>query len=169
MKVETAFGFARILLVALLDNACTTAFKFPSPDETASVELRMHRGGPDATLELFLHDRWFRRLRLIPVRNDCWLSFAHAAWTTDSTRVAVYFGDPLCGNTWVAYDRRKHQFLPFETMGDVMRESLRETYNLSPQQLARWRGDPLLWMQGRDRGGENDDPAATLFRARFHP
>jgi len=169
LRVAAVFGFAGILLIAVLNRALTTVYKFPSPDGSATVELRERSQLADSTLELLLRDGWLRSRKLAPVRNDCWLSFAHAAWTTDSTRVAVYFGDPLCGNTWVAYDRQKNQFLPFETPGAVMHESLRETYNLSPQQLARSRGDPLLWMQGRGRGRENDDPAASLFRARLHP
>jgi hypothetical protein len=79
----------------------------------------------------------------------------------------VYFGDGLCGNTWVAYDRGRRQFLPFEALGELMRESLKGTYGLDDRQLVPWGGDPLRWMQGLDRGGASNDPANAAFKGRF--
>lgn len=168
MKVLVSARAALIVLITVLSQGCSTVYRFPSPDGTATVLLKARPGVADSSYRLTLDEGLLlSAIELAPVKDDCWLSFAHAAWSPDSTRVAVYFGDALCGNTWVAYDRRRRQFLSFESLSDVMRRSLIETYSLDDRQLSRWGGDPLRWMQGFNRGGLSDDPARDAFTARL--
>ena len=162
------FGFAPLLAIAIVSvqhNTCERVYRFEAPHGGTAVVIRETGNLGDSNFELLLEGKGTKTVRLAPDRLDCWLAFAHVAWTEQARKVAVYMGDELCGDTWVAYDRDQRRFLPFTEVAELMRESLREAYQLSPGRLRRFGGDPLLWATGSGRRGSGEvDPAADAFR-----
>jgi hypothetical protein len=161
-------GIAPLLAVTLAsvqEKGCERVYRFEAPDGRGAIVLRESGNFGDSNLELRLFENGKPAVGLAPKKRDCWLSFAHATWTERPSKVAVYFGDGLCGDTWVAYDRDHSRFLPFDDMADAMRESLRASYQLSPDDLRPFHGDPLQWATASGkRGSGAPDPAATAFR-----
>jgi hypothetical protein len=155
-------------LVTVQENHCGRDYRFAAPDGRSAVVLRERSSFGDSSYELILTDRGVPDVRLAPVKTDCWLSFAHVAWSERSRTVAIYFGDALCGDTWVAFDRDRGRFLPFRDMADLMRVSLRDAYRLGPEDLQRYQGDPLQWAKAyRSSNPNGPDPSAEAFRKRL--
>ena len=152
-----------VLVVAafLLERSCHFEHRFSSPDGDAAVVLMGEANLGDSNHAFVLEEGWFRSTDLAPAKQDCILLFAHAAWSADSRRVVFYRRDALCPTVWVAYDRERRTFQPVESMADIMRQSLRDTYQLTDVTLNDWNGDPLEWMQSSSQS------APEAFRVRF--
>jgi hypothetical protein len=157
-----------VAIVAVQEKGCERVYRFDSPQRGVAVVLRETGNFGDSDLELLLAENSTSIIRLAPVRRDCWLDFAHVAWSENSRKVAVYVGDGLCGDTWVAYDRDQRRFLPFTDLAEVMRASLRGTYQLSADRLRPFGGDPLRWATSSGKRGTGTvDPAAQAFRSQL--
>jgi hypothetical protein len=85
--------------------------------------------------------------------------FAHVTWSPDSSRVGVCvvtgYGDDIKS----AYDTRDQKQIPFSAVEDLVRDSIRSVYKLTPSDLTEYADDPLQWATG-------DDQAHTRFRKR---
>jgi hypothetical protein len=167
--VVRMFSFAPLLtlaIVAVQQKGCERVYRFDAPHGGAAVVIIETGNLSDSEFELMLQGSGTSAIRLAPVRRDCWLAFAHVAWSEQARKVAVYMGDGLCGDTWVAYDRDQRRFLPFSELAEVMRASLRGAYHLSADHLRPFGGDPLLWATASGKRGTGAaDPAAEAFRS----
>lgn len=168
VRMAHVFITTALALLSVQQDGCDRTYRFDSPDGDGAVLIRGTGNLGDSDFDVLLVVKGQRDIRLAPVRRDCWLSFAHVVWAERSRKVAVYLGDGLCGDTWIAYDRDQRRFLPFADMAEAMRASLRRTYQLSPDHLHAFAGDPLKWANGSGRRGSGaPDPAAEAFHARF--
>lgn len=149
-----------VVAVVLMQRACTRVYRFPAPDGAAEVRMQTKWGLADAKLDVWLDEGWWLRNVRFVDRDDCAPLFVHAAWSADSSRVAVYVRDGLCGVVWAAYDRRERRFVAFDEVADVMRQSVRRAYGLDAGV------DPLVWMQGPGMTSL-DDPARQAFREKW--
>lgn len=94
------FSFAQLLAVATVavqQKGCERVYRFDAPHGGAEVVLREAGNFGDSDFELMLEGNGTSAIRLAPVTRDCWLAFAHVAWSEESRKVAVYVGDGLCG------------------------------------------------------------------------
>ena len=160
------FATSAVCLFSLgvLNAACsTTLIASRDPGGFGTVQIEEFCTFPDCVVDVAVHEPW-RLEKVIAIRRDCIVNFAHVAWSPDSRFAAVYVGNSFCSSIREGYDFATHSVVPFDPLADVMRESIVKDYGLQPQDLANYGGDALRWAHD-DRG--TYPPGTNAFRARY--
>ena len=119
----------------------STVYAANSPDGALLVKVQKTACFPDCAVRVVLRDRW--RSRTIASASDCVISFAYAAWS--GAVVAVFVDGRSCGQMKAAYDVKRRAHIAFESAEDGVRRGIIADYAVQPDELAKSRGDPLIW------------------------
>ena len=134
--------------LTLLSRSCQRVTRLAdAPDGTAQVAVIEDPGIGDSLVYIDLREYRFYSKRLTR-GADCWLDFAHAAWSPDSRYVSIVANGIICEIPPVTFDRLDRRFVTFRQ--EEVRESIRRRYDLRPRDLAAFQNDPLQWALAND-------------------
>jgi hypothetical protein len=137
-----------------------------SPDHAATIRVKEFCTFPDCLVTVTLQTGWFTERKIVE-RSDCFVYFAHVAWSPDSRTAAIFVDNIACSSIHEGYDIKIASVVPFTTVADLMRQSVVREYGVRTDDLAPFGGDPLEW--AHYRGDGNVPPGVHAFREKYNP
>ncbi len=148
-------GVASLMLFAMQSACWRTVIVSESPDRQYKARVKEWCIAPDCAIKAEVTSIVFPST--IGAVEDGDISFAHVTWSPDSSRVGVLVVNAYGADIKAAYDTRNKKQIPFNTVEDLVRDSIRSNYKLTPSDLNRYANDPLQW-------AVEDDQAHRRFR-----
>jgi hypothetical protein len=161
--VRIALPFFALLFCA---SCSKTLIASRAPNHASTVRIKQLCFLPDCVVEVTLQKGLFDE-RIIAVRSDCIVNFAHIAWSPDSRLAAIFVDNSLCSNIQEVWDVSTSSTRPFAPMADRVRRSIVREYGLKPGDLEPYGGDPLEW--ARYPGDGSPRPGIEVFRKKYGP